>query len=94
MHVRRYRKGEEAQIKAIYHNTIHKINIRDYSQTQVNAWAPESFTLEDCIKRLRVKNPFVAVLGDEILGYGELEADGHIDCFYCHHEWQGKGVGN
>jgi GNAT superfamily N-acetyltransferase len=93
MIVRRYRKGEEAQIKAIYHNTIHKVNIRDYSQAQVDAWAPDYFTLQDCIKRLEQKNPFVAVESEQILGYGELDKDGHIDCFYCHHEWQGKGVG-
>lgn len=35
----------------------------------------------------------MAVIGEEILGFGELEASGHIDCFYCHRDHQGVGVG-
>jgi putative acetyltransferase len=30
----------------------------------------------------------------EIAGFGELKPDGHIDCFYCHHRWQRRGVGS
>jgi putative acetyltransferase len=30
---------------------------------------------------------------DIIVGFGELEANGHIDCFYCHKNYQGCGVG-
>jgi putative acetyltransferase len=30
--------------------------------------------------------------GDEIVEFAEFEPNGHIDCFYCHHEWIGKGV--
>jgi len=33
-------------------------------------------------------------VGDEIVGFAEFEPNGHIDCFYCHHEWIGKGVGS
>ncbi len=29
-----------------------------------------------------------------ILGFGELEVNGHIDCFYCHRDYQRCGVGN
>jgi N-acetylglutamate synthase-like GNAT family acetyltransferase len=36
----------------------------------------------------------IATLGDEIVGCAEFEPNGHIDCFYCHHEWIGKGVGS
>ncbi|MHB1949598.1 MAG: GNAT family N-acetyltransferase [Gammaproteobacteria bacterium] len=36
----------------------------------------------------------VAVMDDKIVGFAELEDNGHIDCFYCHHEYQGCGVGS
>ena len=29
-----------------------------------------------------------------IVGFAEFEPNGHIDCFYVHHEFQGKGVGS
>ena len=30
---------------------------------------------------------------EKIVGFAEFESNGHIDCFYVHHEWIGKGVG-
>jgi hypothetical protein len=32
-------------------------------------------------KRLQTKLPYIAEDNGEIVGFGELEADGHIDCF-------------
>jgi putative acetyltransferase len=29
-----------------------------------------------------------------IAGFGELETNGHIDCFYCHKNYQRRGVGS
>ncbi len=29
-----------------------------------------------------------------IVGFAEFEPNGHIDCFYCHHEWIGYGIGH
>lgn len=43
--------------------------------------------------RLSKKNPFVAVDENRVVGFAELEPDGHIDRFYCLPEWIGKGVG-
>jgi len=34
------------------------------------------------------------VVDQTIVGFAEFEKNGHIDCFYVHHEWQGKGVGS
>ncbi len=31
---------------------------------------------------------------DLIVGFGELEPSGHIDCFYCHKDYQRCGVGS
>ncbi|MEO8890333.1 MAG: GNAT family N-acetyltransferase, partial [Coleofasciculaceae cyanobacterium] len=36
---------------------------------------------------------FVADQSGLIVGFGELEPDGHIDCFYCHKNYQGRGIG-
>lgn len=29
-----------------------------------------------------------------IIGYADLQPDGYIDHFYCHYDWQGRGVGS
>lgn len=36
---------------------------------------------------------YVAEDDGTITGFGELEADGHIDCFYCHKNYQRRGIG-
>jgi putative acetyltransferase len=43
--------------------------------------------------RLTRKNPFVAIVGEEVVGMAEIEADGFIDYFYVHPKWQGRGIG-
>ena len=94
MEIRRYVSGDEAEIVNLYTNTIHQISIRDYTTEQVNRWAPLDPDMAAWTAKLNRIRPFVAVEDDRILGFVELEEDGHIDCFYCHHEWQRKGVGS
>jgi putative acetyltransferase len=94
--IRDYQTEDTQALANIYYNTIHRVNIRDYSQAQVDAWAP-SDSVDDYsgwLEKLEKIKPFVAVTGEKIVGFAEFEPNGHIDCFYCHHEWQGKGVGS
>jgi putative acetyltransferase len=78
----------------IYFNTIHKVNCKDYNEKQLDAWAPtSSLEVDGWMKRFSRTKPLVALVEDQIVGFAEFEPNGHIDCFYCHHEWIGKGVG-
>lgn len=58
-------------------------------------WAPES-SLEPTswAKKFEQTKPFVATINNQIVGFAEFELDGHIDCFYCHHQWIGYGIGS
>lgn len=40
--VRDYRPEDAQALAEIFFNTIHRINIKDYTQEQVDVWAPES----------------------------------------------------
>lgn len=92
--VRDYCPEDTQALAEIFFNTIHRINIKDYTQEQVDVWAPESSLEGDGWKKKFLRtNPIVAVVGDKVVGFAEFEPNGHIDCFYCHHEWIGKGVG-
>ena len=94
MEIRRYHLGEEEEIWQLFYNTVHIVNQRDYTKEQIERWAPQNKDMKKWAERIKKKNPFVAVEGGEVLGFGELEKDGHIDCFYVHHNYQGKGVGS
>ncbi len=93
--IRQYRLEDARALADIFYNTIHIINVRDYSWTQLEAWAPKSsLDLAGWQKKWLKVPPFVAITENNIVGFSEFEKNGHIDCFYCHHEWIGKGVGS
>ena len=93
--IRNYRSKDTQALANIFFNTIHRINIKHYTQEQVDVWAPKSsLEGEGWAKKFLRTNPIVAVVGDKVVGFAEFEPNGHIDCFYCHHEWIGKGVGS
>lgn len=93
--IRDYQADDAQDLANIYYNTIHSYNSKDYSQEQVNAWAPES-SLEKTgwAKKFEHTKPLVATCDNLIVGFAEFEQDGHIDCFYCHHHWIGYGIGS
>lgn len=92
--VRPYKRSDAQDLAQIYYNTIHQVNAKDYSKIQLDAWAPESSRkAEYWLEKLEITNPFVAISNDTVVGFAEFEPNGHIDCFYCHHEWVGLGVG-
>lgn len=89
-------KPEDAQALAnIYYHTIHQINTEHYTEEQVSVWAPESSLNETkWQKKFEKTKPLVATASGQAVGFAEFEPDGHIDCFYCHHNWIGRGVGS
>lgn len=92
--IKTYEEKDAPFLVAIYFNTIHNVNTKDYSSEQINAWAPNtSLETEGWIKKWRKVSPIVAVINQKIVGFAEFEDNGHIDCFYCHHEFQGCGIG-
>jgi putative acetyltransferase len=94
MEVRKLRKGEEAELWELFYNTIHNVNIRDYDENQIAAWAPNDFDINIAIQKFRDIDPFIMIKDGKIIGYADIQADGYIDHFYCHHEFQRRGVGS
>ncbi|MCC3404257.1 MAG: GNAT family N-acetyltransferase [Microcoleus sp. PH2017_10_PVI_O_A] len=93
MKVRTYEIGDTEKIVKLFYDTVHEVNIRDYTTAQVDAWAPANTDIQTWIQSLSSKLTFVAAEGDKIAGFGQLEINGHIDCFYCHKHFQRQGIG-
>jgi len=91
--IRDYVEADAEALWNIHFHTIRNINIRDYTQQQVEAWAPIRADLSVWRKRMRGLSPFVAESEGVIVGYTDLQQDGLIDHFFCHHQYQGQGVG-
>ncbi|MEZ9839969.1 GNAT family N-acetyltransferase [Vibrio sp. 10N.261.52.C11] len=91
--IRNYQANDDKALWEIFFHTVRNVNVRDYSQQQVEAWAPSSFDFALWQKRMNGLQPFVAELDGCVVGYTDLQPSGLIDHFFCHHEYQGKGVG-
>jgi ribosomal protein S18 acetylase RimI-like enzyme len=94
MEIRPYRAGEEQAIWDVFYDSTRKVLARDYTPEQVAHWAPDDRDVSEWARRISEKNPYVAIINGAVVGFAELEADGHIDDFYVDHEHQRQGVGS
>lgn len=91
--IRSYQPGEEPLLRELFYNTVHHVNQRDYTPEQREAWAPVKYDENAWVMRMLESEPFVALDNDTIVGFADVQTDGYIDFFFCHHAYQGKGVG-
>ena len=93
MEIRLFQPGDTEQIAQLFHDTVRQINIQDYSQEQVIAWSPDNIYSRNWLETCSSRFTYIAAENEKIIGFGELEAEGHIDCFYVHYQHQHQGVG-
>ena len=93
MLIRLFEQQDGDRLAQLFHDTIREVNIRDYSPEQVRAWAPDNLHFTDWTADCADKFTYVAEEEQEIIGFAQLEANGHIDCFFCHKDYQRCGVG-
>ena len=93
INIRKYVKSDSKALWDIYYNTIHSVNSNDYSQEQIEAWAPSNIPMDIWHQKMVAISPIIAEIDGVIVGYTDLQPDGLLDHFFCHHQYQGVGVG-
>jgi putative acetyltransferase len=93
---RRYREGDHLFIGRIYHEAIHRLACRDYTKEQLRAWAGSEGDPDEWSRawkaRCERKMPFVKEIDGRVVGFIELDPDGHIDCTFVDPDFAGQGV--
>jgi putative acetyltransferase len=94
--IRPFQEADAPALVAMVHASVHAVGSRDYSPAQVFAWSPATADAGHFIRRASDgRIVLVAIDGaGEPVGYGDLEADGHIDHLYCRPDAVGAGVGS
>lgn len=91
--IREFSQGDAAAVALTFFRSVRESGLRHYSEQQVQAWAPDLPEPSEICKRM--ENGRVCLVAEQngrIVGYGDLEANGHIDHLYCLPEACGQGV--
>lgn len=65
MYLRKYHPSDCAALAALFYETIHSVNARDYPQEQLDAWADGHVDLDAWNESFLAHNTYVAVQGCE-----------------------------
>ena len=93
VHIRPYQAADAAAMVALKRETIRRVNRRDYSPEQVAAWAPDDRAMSQWPDRLVGRFIVIAEEAGQIIGFGDVGLDGHIDQCFVHADHQRRGVG-
>ncbi len=72
MILKEYRSEGCAVLAELFYNTVHSVNLRDYSEEQVCAWADGHVDLEKWDQSFREHHTVVAWEKDVITGFGDM----------------------
>ncbi|MCM1296264.1 MAG: GNAT family N-acetyltransferase [Treponema brennaborense] len=92
MKIRIYQDTDSNTISKLYYETIHNINIYDYSDKQLNAWVNSSESLQLRRKDLLKQYTLIAEIDDVIVGFGSIDSLGCLDLLFVHKDYQRKGI--
>ena len=93
MQVRAFRPDDAVTLLVLFRDTVRRVNARDYSPEQVSAWASDEIRETDWAGRFAGKFVVVAETAERLVGFAELEPDGHVDRFYVSADHQRRGGG-
>ncbi|HEY3697497.1 GNAT family N-acetyltransferase [Phenylobacterium sp.] len=94
--IRTYEEADAPIMAELYFQSVRIIGARHYRPEQVTAWAPASIDPAYVRARAADGRTTLVAINDrgEIVGYGDLEPDGHVDHLYCRPDAVGAGVGS
>lgn len=95
MEIRRYRDDDINRVVSLFYETVHRVNARDYSQEQLNAWASmdeRESRMESWAISLKQNITYVAELSGILMGFADMTHEGYLDRLYIHKDFQGRGI--
>ena len=90
--IRPYEARDAASLVGLFRASVRSIAARDYTPSQILAWAPDLIDEAQFGQRCESKSTWVAKVEERVAGFTELEPDGHVDMLYVHPDFQRRGV--
>lgn len=80
-------------LRAVFFSSIRDNAKSYYTETQLNAWAPQQYDRDAWQNRIEGIQPFIATANGAVVGYADLQPDGYIDHFFVRGGLTGQGIG-
>lgn len=92
MYIREYEPADCSEIAALFYQTVHEVNKKDYTSEQLNVWATGKVDLAAWNHSFLEHYTLVAVENGRIAGFGDIDETGYLDRLYVHKDHQRKGI--
>lgn len=90
--VRQASEGDVKMITQLFFDTIQHINIRDYSQEEIDDWSSWKTDIDKWLEKIKEQYFIVAEINTKLVGFSSLAPDGYLDFMFVDKDTQGKGV--
>ena len=92
MIIRKYETSDCKELAELFFNTVHTVNAKDYTKDQLDVWATGEVDIEAWNQSFLAHYSIVALDGETIIGFGDIDKTGYLDRLYVHKDYQGKGI--
>jgi putative acetyltransferase len=92
MKIRKYITADCVKIADLFFETVHTINAKDYTKSQLDVWANGKPDIAAWDKSFLEHSTIVAQEDNTIVGFGDMADNGYLDRLYVHKGYQGKGI--
>jgi len=89
---RKFKTEDTAALLALFYDTVHTVNAKDYPADQLDAWAPQLPDMKRWSHRFKSSETFIAEIDGVVVGFGNLESGNVIGMLYVHKDHKGTGV--
>ena len=90
--IRDYKPEYCAAMASLFHETVHLAAARDYSPPQLDAWSPAPPDPALWNPSFLEHRTLVALMGETVVGFGDMTWEGYLDRLYVSAHHQGMGI--
>jgi ribosomal protein S18 acetylase RimI-like enzyme len=91
--LRKIKAADLGHLVALFKETVHHINAKDYSPAQLSVWAPDNIhPSQDSWQSILGNIAYLAAIDKIIVGFADMTAEGYLDRLYVHKDYQRRGI--
>ncbi len=90
--IRSYVTDDAPALVDLFRSTVRSVNLADYSDEQVQAWAPDVIDVAEWAGRMSQNRTFVAELRGDLAGFAELTSQGRVHMLFVAKDKLREGV--